>query len=75
MRAGSSSERQGGTVGKIRRFLQHSSYRRRTLDYDFTLIQLAEPLIFSYQIQSVQLPNQNDGVEDGTQCLVSGWSK
>lgn len=75
MRAGSANEHEGGIVVRIRRFFQHLQYVRRTLDYDFTLAQLASSLTFSDQIKAIILPNERDRVEDDTQCLVSGWGK
>lgn len=73
VRVGSTSDQSGGLIVEVRRFFQHGSYRPRTLDFDFSLIQLSTPLNFTNQTQSISLPNTNYQISDGTMCTVSGW--
>lgn len=73
VRVGSTHKRRGGRVMKIKRFYQHSRFNRNTLDYDFTLVELKEPLDYTEYIQPARLPTGTTRVPDGRRCLVSGW--
>lgn len=59
----------------MKRTVQHESYNDNTIDYDFALLELSEPLSFNDQIQAVALPNVDTEIEDGRESYVSGWGK
>lgn len=73
VRVGSANRRTGGTVIEVRNFFQHGRYRSRTLDFDFSLVQLKQPLNFTNQIQPIALPDAKYRISEGTICSVSGW--
>lgn len=45
------------------------------IEYDFSLLKLKEPLEFSEKINSIELPEQDEEVEPGTFCIISGWGQ
>lgn len=73
VRVGSSSHGSGGLVIKLKRSLRHPKYSSFKNDFDFSLLELAEPLRFNVQVQAIALPDANTYIADGTPCLVSGW--
>lgn len=73
LRAGSTDRNKGGQVLKLNRVVQHPSYDPSTIDYDFSLLELAEELQLNTKLGMVTLPEQDELVEDGTLCRVSGW--
>lgn len=73
IRVGSKSSRSGGTLVQVKQIIQPKEYDLPNHDYDFSLLELAEPLNFNNRIQTIALPNATDLVEDGSICLVSGW--
>ncbi|XP_017966795.2 trypsin-1-like [Drosophila navojoa] len=58
---------------KIKKKVEHEKHNRINLDYDFTLLQLQEPIEFDETKQPVKLPKQGQEFEDGEMCYVSGW--
>lgn len=58
---------------KVNRVVQHKKYNSNTVDYDYALLELAESLQFSNEVEAVALPNADTRVADGTKSLVSGW--
>lgn len=75
VRVGSSYHRNGGSIVRVKRIIQHQSYNPQTVDYDIALLELDQPVSSSNSIQTVTLPNQNTKVADGTLCVVAGWGK
>lgn len=73
VRAGSDMTKSGGVLVGVQKIHQHEKYNNQLIDFDYSLLQLAQPLNFSKSIQPIGLPDQDDPVEDGTMCLVSGW--
>ncbi|XP_059622965.1 trypsin-1-like [Phlebotomus argentipes] len=73
LRVGSSYHAKGGKVVNVKRIVQHPQWNPQTIDYDFALLELAETLTFSEACQPVDLPEQDQDVEDGALLLVSGW--
>jgi trypsin len=73
IRAGSEKYASGGVAIQVKRIIQHEKYNYFNIDYDFSLLELAETIQYSLQIQPIQLPEQDEPVEDDTLCLVSGW--
>lgn len=73
VRVGSSRHRSDGSVIKLNRVVEHKRWNSRDLDYDFALLELAQSLTYSDQIQQVALPKASTKIADGTKSLVSGW--
>lgn len=73
VRIGSSENNQGGTLHKVKRIIQHKQFSSRTVDFDFSLLELTQPIQFNETAQPIALPGVQDRVKDNTTCLVSGW--
>lgn len=73
IRAGSSFYRNGGVTVQVEKIIQHEKFDYYNIDYDFSVLRLAESLNFTDSIKAVQLPEQDEEVEDGSLCFVSGW--
>jgi trypsin len=73
IRAGSDRYASGGVVIRVAKIIQHVKFDYSSIDYDYSILKLSEKLEFSDQIQSIALPLQDEKVEDGTECAVSGW--
>lgn len=73
VRVGSTKHASGGEVVSISRIVQHPQFSYSTIDYDYSLLQLAKSLSLSNSSQVIALPEQNEPVPDGTLCEVSGW--
>ncbi|XP_050084936.1 trypsin-1-like [Anopheles aquasalis] len=73
VRYGSSEHAAGGTLVPVARVVSHPKYDGSTISYDFSLLELEEAIHFSDKAQSVDMPEQNEPVEDATLCKVSGW--
>ncbi|GAB0097755.1 Trypsin-1 [Sergentomyia squamirostris] len=73
VRTGSSYHAKDGTVVRVKQVTVHPEYDPRTIDYDFSILELEEELTFNDACQPLKLPEQNQEVEEGSQLLVSGW--
>lgn len=73
VRVGSTDNTFGGSVIRVQQFIRHELYRRRTIDYDVSLAQLATTVNYNNQIQPIALPNIDSVFADNTTCLASGW--
>lgn len=73
IRAGSAFYRNGGVTVQVEEIIQHEDFDYNAIDWDFSLLRLAESLNFTDSIQAVLLPEQDEEVEDGTLCIVTGW--
>lgn len=71
IRAGSTFYARDGTVVPVKTLAQHPEYGSGDMDYDFSLLELETPLEYSNVIQNVPLPEPEETVSDGTECLVS----
>uniref|UniRef100_A0A182QTY3 trypsin n=1 Tax=Anopheles farauti TaxID=69004 RepID=A0A182QTY3_9DIPT len=69
VRVGSSEHASGGTVVVVAKVVPHPNY----VNYDIALLELASELTFSRKVRPIALPQQDEPVEDGTMCTVSGW--
>lgn len=72
IRAGSTEVRSGGILAQIRDIYFHPKQNSWS-NYDFSLLELMEPLELSKTVQPISLPARSDSFEDGTLCDVSGW--
>lgn len=57
----------------MKRVVQHAKFNYATIDYDFALLELAEPLEFDDTKQPIKLHDFDENFEDGTMCFISGW--
>ncbi|XP_055316131.1 trypsin-4-like [Sitodiplosis mosellana] len=73
VRVGSSRHASGGSIIKVKKVYQHEKYNPSITDFDFSLLELAEPLTFGNAIKSIALPNEDIKIADGIDALVSGW--
>lgn len=73
IRVGSTDNRQNGSVVAVKRLIRHEKYNASITDFDFALLELAEPLNFSDTVQPVTLPEADYEIDDGKMCHVSGW--
>ena len=65
--------RRDGSVIEVKSFVQPSEYVPSIHDYDFSLLELAEPLSLSNAIQPIDLPTDSDILTGGSLCMISGW--
>ncbi|XP_062556158.1 trypsin 5G1-like [Armigeres subalbatus] len=73
VRAGSSRHATDGQLYRVKKVYQHPQYNPVIIDYDFSLLELEEPIIFGDSCQAVNLPKKDQPVEEGTCLQVSGW--
>ncbi|CRK89648.1 CLUMA_CG003381, isoform A [Clunio marinus] len=73
VRAGSDDWNRSGVVIKVKQIFVHKKYDKVKADYDFSLLKLNSKLKYSEKIQSINLPHENESVEDGAECTVTGW--
>lgn len=72
IRVGSSFSSSGGELIKVSKVVQHEDFDYSNIDYDFSLLRLATPLIFDDAIQAIKLPESDEELEDGS--LLEGWT-
>lgn len=73
VRIGSTFWRTGGTVHKIVQKYEHEKVDQIFANYDFSLLEMAEPIEFNESIQSITLPAEDLVLQLEMDCLVSGW--
>lgn len=73
IRAGSTLRNQGGTVVNVAAIHQNPDFDWSYIDYDISILELAEELEFSSSIGPISLPEVNQIVEAGTNSTVTGW--
>ncbi|MFT7803433.1 transmembrane protease serine 13-like [Arapaima gigas] len=59
----------------VSKIIIHENYNSKTFDYDFALVKLSTPVMFSNTIQPVCLPTFNQTVAPGTKCWTSGFGR
>ncbi|KAJ8955231.1 hypothetical protein NQ318_000257 [Aromia moschata] len=72
VRAGSSTKSAGGQLVDVVRTYTHPEYNRRTVDYDFALLELAEPITVP-TASPVALPEPNAQTIEGETVVIAGW--
>lgn len=73
IRAGTSTHAENGTLIDVARIVQHQNFSFYTIDYDFSLLELATNLTFDSTMRPIRLPKQDRQFPDDTPCIVSGW--
>lgn len=76
VRVGSPSYRTNGTIIPLKRLIPYEKYISAQRDHDFGLIELAESLNYTKNIQPISLPSANkNNLKDGELCTVNSWGK
>ncbi|XP_055918970.1 trypsin-1 [Eupeodes corollae] len=74
IRLGSSETDKGGKVLRVTKLVQHEKFNYSSVDYDFSLLELSEEIVFSDTMKAASLPESEEEVfMDGDLCRVSGW--
>lgn len=73
VRLGSSFHATGGEIIAVKSFTQHKNFDYRSIDFDYSIIELVTPIEFDETKQPILLPKQNEEVEDGIIVVTSGW--
>ena len=73
VRAGSSTHNNGGKLYAVKRIVKHSKFDTTRTDYDFSLLELQEPIEFDETKRAIELHNFDEVFTDNTTTLVSGW--
>lgn len=73
VRAGSSLRGSGGKVIQVYKINQHPKYNPRTLDYDVSVLSLAERIPFGDSTSPIALQGRGLGVNDGEPGIITGW--
>ena len=62
-----------GTRIDVVRIVSHPDFDITIVDYDFSLLELAENFTFDSTMQPIGIPEQNQEYPDNTHALVTGW--
>lgn len=73
VRFGSTRLFSGGVLNEINRFVQHTQFDPFTMDYDFSLLEMVNTVLYTAHIMPVLLPSSLDQFADNTTVFVSGW--
>lgn len=73
VRAGSAINTNGGVLIQVKAIHQHSQYEAHSADYDFSVLELEDPIQPGPTMFPVPLAEMNSVVPDGDMLLVSGW--
>lgn len=73
VRAGSSFSGKGGVVISVKKIIQHKNFNQKTMDYDISILELSEPLLFNSSIQPINLPATNNRLIEGAESVCTGW--
>jgi len=73
VRVGSSTHSSNGTLVPVKNIFVHKQFDYSKIDYDYSLLELVEPLKLDERRQLVTLPRPFELVRDNTTCLVTGW--
>eukprot|EP00795_Rhopilema_esculentum_P004718 gene4718-21013_t len=57
----------------IQKIIMHHAYDSYEIDNDIALMKLDRPALLTKEVGLVCLPNQDDRVPTGKNCIVSGW--
>lgn len=72
IRAGSTTHAGNGTLIDVVRIIQHADFSFNTIDYDFSLLELATNITFDSTMQPIKLPEQDQEYPDDTPTIVTG---
>lgn len=63
----------GGRMVNVKRVVVHERWNARKVDFDYALLEMSEPVIYSEKVQPIELPSVDDVIPDESLCQVSGW--
>lgn len=72
IKSGANVHREGAET-KVKKIVDHPKYNKKTLDYDFALLELENELEFNSNRTAIKLADRTDQYIDGSMCLVTGW--
>lgn len=75
LRAGSSFRSNFGIEISVTHIIQHPKFSIRTYDFDFSLLKFQTALPFGPRIRPVKLPEEEEWLQPGSKCLVSGFGR
>lgn len=75
VRIGSSYQRSGGQIVRVKQVIQNKKYSTRTMDFDVSLLELSAAVEFTQEVKSIPLVAANEHIADGTKCLITGWGE
>lgn len=76
VRAGTNNVGKDGAVFAVKVVKNHPRFNPFTFNNDFSLIELEKEMILQSGVRDlIELPVENDEIEDGTITLVSGWGR
>lgn len=73
VRLGTSFQSSGGEMIYVKSIMQHKQFDYRSVDFDYSILELVSPIEFDKTKQPIALPKQNEEVEDGAVVVTSGW--
>lgn len=73
VRAGSSKKGSGGVLVQVEKVYVNENYNPYNIDFDVSLLVLAQPLSFSAQIQPVALPGEEEYLDEPELSVITGW--
>nr|XP_045600882.1 uncharacterized protein LOC123759697 isoform X1 [Procambarus clarkii] len=53
----------------------HPLFNPKNVHNDIAVIELSEPIVFKYHINTICLPNHGQIIPKGTRCFATGWGK
>jgi len=63
------------TYISVSKIIAHPAYSALTLDNDIALLKLQRPAPFGKYVGTVCMPDEEDDVPVGTNCMITGWGK
>uniref|UniRef100_A0A1B0GJS6 trypsin n=1 Tax=Lutzomyia longipalpis TaxID=7200 RepID=A0A1B0GJS6_LUTLO len=75
VRVGSTHHASGGEVFNVHEVINHPDYDRDTVNMDFALLKLKEPIEFNKKKQPIHLSELWEPVALNSRCTVSGWGE
>ncbi|GAB0095145.1 hypothetical protein DMENIID0001_104970 [Sergentomyia squamirostris] len=73
VRSGSNYSETDGDVHKVKRIHQHVLFDDATMDYDFCILELEDPITFSSTQRPIQLADAETVITPGDLLKTSGW--
>ncbi|CAG9568591.1 unnamed protein product [Danaus chrysippus] len=73
VRAGSSSNREGGVVVPVGEYVYNRDFTFHNMDSDVGLIWLSKPLEFGPSIAPIIMSDEDEEIDDGELTVVTGW--
>lgn len=76
VRVGSTFKHSGGKVYDINQIMIHPYFHPVRLYYDFAILKTLDEISYDDpNVKRIRLPKQDEAVQEGESCRVSGWGK